>query len=350
MNSIRTALLAYGMSGQVFHAPFLDLHPGYDLHWVWQRTRSDAKDRYPRLKIARQLEEILDDPTVELVIVNTPEPTHFELVSKALEAGKHVVVEKAFTPTVSQARQLLELAHSKHRHLTVYHNRRWDSDFLTISELLRQGLLGQILEYEATYYRFRPEPNFSSWKEHAEPGISILYNLGSHLIDQALQLFGWPDWVFADLRKQREASDVTDQFDLMLIYPDKKALLRAGYLVAQAHPRYRIRGRAGSFVKHGLDPQEAQLKKGESPLGENWGKERAEDWGHLYYQKDGLSFDGKLPSLPGNYGAFYDQLYIALREDGPLPVSAASAQDVIALIEAAQQSHEERRLISTRRD
>ncbi|MEM9987771.1 MAG: Gfo/Idh/MocA family oxidoreductase, partial [Bacteroidota bacterium] len=303
MTPICTALLAYGMSGQVFHAPFLDLHPGYDLHWVWQRTRSDAQDRYPQLKIARQLEEILNDSKVELVIVNTPEPTHMEFASKALEAGKHVVVEKAFTPSVSEANALIELARTKQRQLTVYHNRRWDSDFLTISELLRQDLLGQILEYEATYYRFRPEPQATSWKEQQAPGISILYNLGSHLIDQALQLFGRPDWVFADLRKQRKASAVFDQFDLMLLYPDKKALLRAGYLVAQAHPRYRIRGKFGSLVKHGLDPQEAQLKAGKSPGVEKWGEEPEEDWGHLYYQKDGLSFKGKLSSLPGNYGA-----------------------------------------------
>jgi len=337
MAPITTALLGYGLSGRVFHAPMLAVHPGFELQKVWQRTRSDARDRYPEVQVVRTLAEVLEDPTIELVVVNTPEPTHFELAQAALQAGKHVVVEKAFTPTVAEAEALIALAEQQHRELSVYHNRRWDSDFLTVQQVVQQGLLGEVLEYEAHYDRYRPQRK-DSWKEVEQPGTGILYNLGSHLIDQALALWGWPEAVFADLRRQREGVTVPDQFDLLLRYPDRKALLRASYLARIAEPRYRLRGRRGSFVKYGLDPQEAALAAGWQPGGPDWGREDKAYWGQLSTTWQGLDLEGRIASQPGHYLAYYEGLHAAIRHGQALPVTAQQARDVIAIIEAALQS------------
>jgi len=350
MNPISTAILSYGMSGRVFHAPLLTVHPGFQLQKIWRRPRpqgrdnSDIQTTYPQVQIVERLEDILGDPQIELVVVNTPEPTHYTFVHAALSAGKHVVVEKAFTPTVAEADALIALADVNGLMLSVYHNRRWDSDFLTIQKILADGYLGEILEYEAHYDRFRPEIK-SSWKEVVQPGTGILYNLGSHLIDQALVLFGLPQTVFADIRRQREGVTVPDQFDLLLGYPHRKALLRASYLARIPEPRYRLRGRLGSFRKYGIDPQEAALAKGKLPHAPDWGQEPEQDWGTLACSLNGLEFEGRITSLPGNYPAFYEGIYQAIRNGQPLPVAAQEARNVIAVIEAAIESSEKGQVV-----
>ncbi|MEZ4849586.1 MAG: Gfo/Idh/MocA family oxidoreductase [Bacteroidia bacterium] len=209
---IQTALCAYGMSGKVFHAPFLHDHPGFHIKKVLQRTRSDVLERYPYVEIARTMDEILNDPEIELVVVNTPEPTHYDLASAVLEAGKHVIVEKAFTVTSAEAEDLIQLADEKNLLLSVYQNRRWDGDFLTTRKIVEEGLLGRLVEFESNYQRYRNFIQPETWKEEDTPGTGILYNLGSHLIDQVLFLFDWPEQVFADLRIQRTGGRVHDYF------------------------------------------------------------------------------------------------------------------------------------------
>ena len=342
---IVTALCAFGMSGQVFHAPLLAALPAYRLAKVWQRHRQDAAAAYPTVDVVRDYADILHDPAIELVVVNTPEPTHAELAQQALAAGKHVVVEKAFTPTVAEADALIALARAQGRMLSVYHNRRWDGDFRTVAAVVAQGLLGRLVNYEAHYDRYRPAPPAQSWKEIPAPGTGILYNLGSHLIDQALTLFGLPEAVWADIRIERDGGQVPDAFDLMLQYPGLRARLRASYLVRRPGPRYRLDGTAGSFVKYGLDPQEEALKQGATPGGPGWGEEPEADWGHLLTTQKGLTHQGRLATLPGDYRVYYEGIAQAIRAGATPPVTAEAARDVIRIIELAQESAAQGRLI-----
>ncbi|HEY0769546.1 MAG TPA: Gfo/Idh/MocA family oxidoreductase, partial [Sphingobacteriaceae bacterium] len=207
---VRTALLSYGMSGEVFHAPLISANPGFELVSIVERRSSRSSAHFPDVKIMRSVDDVISDPHVELVIVNTPNETHFDFASRAMLAGKHVVVEKPFTVTLDEGRELIEIAKTTQRILTVFQNRRWDSDFLTVRRVLQEGRLGKIAEVSAHYDRFRNyiEPN--TWKEEAKPGTGILYNLGSHMLDQMVVLFGLPEWVDARIGIQRPGGKVDD--------------------------------------------------------------------------------------------------------------------------------------------
>ncbi|MEM7372346.1 MAG: Gfo/Idh/MocA family oxidoreductase [Bacteroidota bacterium] len=340
MSKIRTALCSYGMSGRVFHAPLLEAHPAFALTHVWQRSKQDALVRYPEITLVRNLEDLLSNKEIDLIIVNTPESTHHAFANKALQAGKHVVVEKAFTATLEEARNLLALADQHTRMISVFHNRRWDSDFLTVQQVIRQQFLGRLVEYEAYYDRFRNYIRPHSWKEQPTAGTGILHNLGSHLIDQALCLFGMPDQVFADIRIQRTDGQVADHFELILYYPNHKATLKAGYLVREAGPKYRLLGTEGSFLKYGEDPQEQALKEGQSPDAPGWGEEKSESWGLLNTNIGKLHVRGKIESIAGNYRAYYDNIRDAILLGHPLHVSGIDGMNVMKVIEAAQQSSE----------
>ena len=224
---INTALLSFGMSGKLFHAPFIAAHEGFELYSVLERSKKQASEIYPDVRSVSNLEEILEDPNVELVIVNTPNYTHFEYASKALQAGKHVVVEKPFTVNAIEAVELISIARENNRMLTVYHNRRWDSDFLTVKKFLSTGLLGEVVDAEIHYDRYNPGLSPKVHKENAGPGTGVLHDLGSHLIDSAIRLFGKPSGVFADLRILRENSLVQDYMDLLLYYDDKRVHLKS---------------------------------------------------------------------------------------------------------------------------
>jgi predicted dehydrogenase len=240
---IKTALLSYGMSGEVFHGPLLAAHKGFEVTGVWQRNPDKpARHAFP---VVHHMADVLADPAVELVIVNTPNDKHFSYASDALNAGKHVVVEKPFTVSAAQADQLIDLANKKKRMLTVFQNRRWDSEFLTVKKVIDEKLLGRLVECEIHYDRFRNyiEPN--TWKEEAAPGTGILYNLGSHLIDQALTLFGMPLYVDARLGIQRTGGRVVDFFDIRLDYDDKLVILKSSYLVREQGPRFTLHGTEG---------------------------------------------------------------------------------------------------------
>ena len=210
MQPINTAILSFGMSGQVFHGPFIHLHPGFNFYAVWERTKNLAQEKYPGVKTYRDLDELLSDDAIELVIVNTPTYTHYEYAKKTLEANKHAIVEKAFTTTFAEAEELAALAKHKGKFLSVYQNRRWDSDFKTVKKVLDEGLLGDVVEAEIHFDRFNQNLSPKAHKENPNPGAGVVYDLGPHVIDQALCLFGMPEAVFADIRVLRPHSQVDD--------------------------------------------------------------------------------------------------------------------------------------------
>jgi predicted dehydrogenase len=333
------------MSGEVFHAPLLDVHPGFRMKSILQRKSDKSKKYYPEVRVARGFEEILSDSEIELVIVNTTNDTHFDFTSRALEAGKHVVVEKPFTNTTEDARKLIELAESKKKTLSVFQSRRWDGAFMTLQKIIASGLLGKVVEYEAHYDRFRNYIAPHTWKELPGPGSGILYNLGSHMIDQVLVLFGKPESVTARIGVQRPGGKVDDFYDVRLDYPELNVIVKSSYLVREPGPLYAVHGVHGSFVKYGIDPQEEALKLHQIPGSPGWGTEPEKFWGKLNTSINGLHYEGKIETLPGNLLGYYDNLYEVIRDGKELAVKPEQAMHVIQLIEAAMKSNEERRSI-----
>ncbi|MDR1153080.1 MAG: oxidoreductase [Bacteroidales bacterium] len=338
MNRIQVGLASFGMSGKVFHAPILTHHPGFRVSRIVERSKNEVKNTYPEITSVRSFDELLDDDNIELVVVNTPDHTHFEYARKALEAGKHVIVEKPFTRTIGQGEDLLNLAERKNRMLSIFQNRRWDGDFLTVRQLIGNGWLGRLVEFESNYMRYRNYIQPDTWKESAIQGIGITYNLGSHMIDQAITLFGMPDAVWADIDSMRTGSEIDDYYIIKLIYPEIKAVLKASYLVREEGPRYTLHGAHGSFLKYGIDPQEEMLKRGGNPSMPDWGKEPEDRWGILNTEINGVHIRGKVETVAGNYAAFYDNIYDVLRNRAEPEVSPGQALNVILLIEAAMES------------
>lgn len=337
---IKTALLSYGMSGEVFHGPLLAAHEGFEVVSVWQRNPQKAV-RHP-CAVVTDYKDILRDPAVELVVVNTPNETHYSYAQEALEADKHVIVEKPFTVTAHEADDLISLARSKNRLLSVFQNRRWDADFLTVRKVVEAKLLGKLVECEIHYDRFRNYIEPGTWKEEAKPGTGILYNLGSHLLDQALVLFGMPRYVDARMGIQRPGGRVDDFFDIRMEYQGFFVILKSSYLVKEQGPRFVLHGTEGSFIKSGIDPQEQALKDKKMPGTPGWGTEPEEWWGKLNTAIDGRPVEEAYETVPGNYLAYYDNIYGALREGKDLAVKPGEARNVIQLIEACQKSHRSR--------
>lgn len=336
--AIKTALVSYGMSGKVFHAPLLKANQGFEVVKVMQRSSDTALEIFPKARIVRTFDEMINDADIELIIVNTPDDLHYEQTRAALQAGKHVVVEKPFVQTVHQGEALIALAKEKNLTLTVFQNRRWDNGFLTVQKVLNENMLGRLVEFEARYNRYRTFVQ-DSWKEESQRGTGILHNLGAHLIDAALVLFGMPEGVNARLLALRDGSDVDDYFDLRMIYPGLSVTLKAGYLVREETPSYMLHGVKGSFVKYGLDPQEEALKKGQVPAGDDWGADTEASWGWLNSEVNGIHISGKVESIPGNYGLFYSNLYEVIRNQAKALVQPTEALNVIRIIAAAIQSH-----------
>lgn len=349
MTPIKTALCSFGMSGWVFHAPFLQVHPGFELYAVWERSKNLAEQKYPGTITYRTLEELLADENIELVVVNTPNYTHYEYAKMALLAGKHVIVEKPFTVTSAEGTELIALAASQQRLLSVYHNRRYDSDFRTIKKILEEGWLGNMVEAEFHYDRFKEELSPKMHKEVPGPGTGALYDLGSHLIDQALQLFGAPQALFADITIMRPVSKVDDYFELLLYYPSFRVRLKSSYQVREALPGYVLHGSKGSFIKPKTDVQEGMLQSGALPNIPNWGTEPESERGLLHVEKDGEIIREHVPSLQGNYLDYYEGIYQSLRQNKPAPVSAEDGLKVIRIIEAAIESSREHRVVTNLR-
>jgi predicted dehydrogenase len=339
---INTAILSYGMSGEIFHAPLLTAHQGFRLTKVLERSKDRARQRYPDVVIARTLEEVLSDHSIELIIVNTPHDTHYELASRVIEAGKHAVVEKPFVTSSSEGQRLIEIANKHEKVLSVFQNRRWDGDFKTVQKVIEQGLLGPLVEFEAHYDRYRPSVDKTTWKEWATgPGTGILYNLGSHLIDQALTLFGMPHSLSAATGVQRKGGISDDFYDIRMNYKEHHVILKSSYLVREPGPRFILHGVHGSFIKYGIDPQEQALKDGARPGSPGWGMEPMEDWGILNTELNSLHYKGKLETFQGNYLEFYDTIFDAIRKGKNPSVKAEQALDVIRIIEAVINSDQE---------
>ncbi|KPK84459.1 MAG: oxidoreductase [Bacteroides sp. SM23_62_1] len=338
MKTINVGLASYGMSGEIFHAPLLHAHEGFNIAKILERTKNKSRDRYAYANIVRNYKEITEDGNIDLIVVNTPDKEHYEMALAAIQAGKHVVVEKPFTLKVCEADDLIAASGKTGKLLSVFQNRRWDGDFLTVQKIINEGLLGRLVEYEAHFDRYRNYLQPESWKEQAASGTGTIYNLGSHLIDQALVLFGIPEAVTADIRVLRSGAKVDDAMTLLLKYPEIKVTLKASYLVREPGPRYSLHGTHGSFLKWGLDPQEENLKTGKSPVDPDWGKEDENNWGILNTEINGLHYSGMVETLPGNYMAYYDDIYDAIIHNRTPAVTAGQGRDVIRVIEAAKES------------
>jgi len=345
MQQIKTALLSYGMSGKVFHAPFLTLHPGFELLGAWERSKHLIQQDYPEVKSYTSLKELLADD-VDLVVINTPVDTHFDYAKKVLEAGKHALVEKAFTTTAAEAQELNELAKSKNLKLTVYQNRRWDSDLKTVKSVLDQELLGDIVEAEIRFDRYNPNLSPKAWKEGANAGAGVLKDLGPHIIDQALYLFGYPEAVSADIRTLRENSQVDDNFDILLYYADKRVRLHAGFFNREMLPAYILQGRRGSFFKLRGDVQEDALKTGAKPNIDDWGTEEPGMEGILNTEINGEVVRKTIPTLKGNYYNLFDGIYRSITDDTVEPVTAEDGYRTMTIIDAAIASSQQKRVIT----
>jgi len=343
MKPINTALCSFGMSGWVFHAPFIVNDPHFKLYAVWERSKNLAEEKYPGVITYRTLEEMLADEAVELVIVNTPNYTHYDYTKKALLAEKHVIVEKPFTVTVKEGEELIELADKQNKKLSVYQNRRYDSDYKTIKKVLDEKLLGDLVEAEFHFDRYSEILSPKVHKEIPGPGTGALYDLGSHLIDQALQLFGMPDAVFADIKVVRPVSKVDDYFDLLLYYPQLRVRIKSSYQVREPLPGYILHGSKGSFIKPKTNIQEELLQKNNVPGNDDWGIEPESERGLLHTEKDQKIIKEYIQSERGNYADYYDGIYEAIRNDKPVPVSAEDGLKVIRIIEAAFKSSNEKK-------
>jgi scyllo-inositol 2-dehydrogenase (NADP+) len=344
-SKINTALCSFGMSGVVFHAPFIEVNAKFNLYGVLERTKNEAQKRYPTIKKFRSLDDLLADETIELVVINTPNITHFDFAKKVINAGKHLIIEKPFTATVTEAEELICLAKEKNVVLSVFQNRRYDSDFKTVKKILSQGLIGDIVDAEIHYDRYDPNLSYKVHKEKNTAAVGSLYDLGSHLIDQAIVLFGMPNAVYADLDAFRPNSKVIDFFDVKLYYKSHRVTLKSSYFVREPLPGNIFHGTKGSFIKSKADIQEKELIEGKKPNSPIWGAEPQEEEGLLHTVINGQVIKEKVPSLQGNYMEYYDGIYDAIRNHKTVPVSGNDGLNVIKVIEAAMKSNIEKRRI-----
>jgi predicted dehydrogenase len=331
---LKVALLGYGFAGKTFHAPLLSHVPGLQLSHVVSSESQKVKRDHDAIVLAKA-DDAFALPEIDLIVIATPNSTHFDLARKGISAGKHVVVDKPFTVTSEEAAELISLAKKHQRVLSVFQSRRWDADFLTLSQILREGSLGEVIQFESRYDRYRPEPR-QRWREQAVPGAGVWFDLGSHLIDQALQLFGPPDGIYADLELQRRGAQAVDYFHVVLRYGRSRAILTAGCLVVSETPRFAVHGTAGGFTKFGMDTQEESLKRGDAPGCAGWGRDPR--LGTLVTAKDGGVETRQVPNIPGNYLAYYEAIRDAITLSTPNPVPPEQGLAVIKVLEAGIRS------------
>ncbi len=341
---VRVGLAGFGMSGQVFHAPFLAADPRFALKKVYERSTDHAKRAYPQIELVRSFEGLLT-PDIDLVVITTPNQYHVPMAAQAVRAGKHVITEKPVAAQSGQAAGICRLARECGVLFSVYQNRRLDGDFLTVKKLVEAGRLGDVLDYECHFDRFVQGPSKKPWKRAGGEGVDTLYDLGIHLIDQAYALFGMPDEVYADLCSQRPESPGVDRFTVSLYYPGKKAVLAAGEVVAMPGPRFMVHGTRGSFLKYGQDPQESRLLGGQRPGGPDWGRDDPDAFGTLCTAgPQGLQRQAVETEI-GNYGLYYDNFYKTLCGEETLMVNPEECVEVLRILEAAQRSSAQKRRI-----
>ena len=352
---IGVGVIGFGLGGRVFHAPFVSAVPGLKLVSILQRKGDEAARAYPSARIDRTLDDLLADQSIDLVAVSTPNETHLSLATRALEAGKHVVIDKPFTATSADALTLIDLAKKLGRLVIPFHNRRWDGDFLTVKKLLADNAVGRLVTFESRFDRFRPTPRPNTWKEAGDPSHGMLFDLGPHLVDQSLVLFGTPAAITASVRADRDITDVEDAFDITLHYPaanGKGLLVHCGtsYLACLNAPRFTLHGTKGSFVKWGLDPQEPalvgeakvpRLQPG-SPDSDAWLDEPESAWGKLAVAPDPdeptTLVEKLIRTEPGDYRGFYANVRDAILGAAPLAVTPEAGYQVAKLLELARES------------
>ncbi len=334
-NTLQVALLGYGYAGKTFHAPLIASTPGLKLSVIVSSQKENVLCDYPGITVVPTAAQAFLNKGIDLIVIATPNDTHFELTKQAIEAGKHVVVDKPFTTTVAEASHLVALASSKQRVLSVFHNRRWDSDFLTLQQVLSDGKVGDVVFFESHFDRYRPEVR-QRWRERPGPGGGLWYDLGSHLIDQSLRIFGIPDGIFADLALQRANAIAVDYFHAILRYGRKRVVLHASALVPADSPRFVVHGTLGSYVKYGLDVQEDALKRGEKPGSSEWGVD--ESPGNLTAWDEGKKHTFSIPSQVGNYTAYFEGVRDAICSGSAAPVTAEEALLVMQILERGCES------------
>jgi scyllo-inositol 2-dehydrogenase (NADP+) len=358
---IGVGVVGFGLGGRVFHAPFVDAVPGLRLAAILQRKGDEAAKAYPGARIARSLDELTADKAIELIVITTPNATHFDLAKQALEAGKHVVIDKPFAATSEQALALSQLAKSKGLLAVPFHNRRWDGDFLTVKKLIAEQALGRLVTFESHFDRFRPAPRGGIWQEAGDPANGMLFDLGPHLVDQALALFGPPETITASVRADRDGTAIEDAFDITLGYPgaNGKGLLahcRTSYLACDNSPRFLLHGTRGSFRKLGLDPQETALVGGAKlpRLGspDVWLQEGESAWGSLTIAPNPAApekaVESRVKTEIGDYRGFYANVRDAILGAAPLALTAQDGYNVIRLLELARQSSAEGRRLKVK--
>ena len=332
---IKTGICSYGMSGKLFHAPFIQAHPGYELTAIVERNRNDSRERYPDSVLSRSFEELLSMDNLQLIVVNTPVQTHFDYAKQAIEAGKSVIVEKPFTVTSGEAVILAQLAKERNVFLSVYQNRRYDGDYRAIKNVVEQNLLGELKEVEMRFDRYRPGYSGKEHKEGRLPGAGSLHDLGAHLIDQALQLFGWPLQLFADIRRLRKDVEANDYFELLLYYPSLRVRIKSTIFARETFYAYILHGEKGTYLQQRSDMQEQQLLAGVIPSIESWCPPPPLPDGLLHTEKEGRVIREATTSSPGNYMGYYNDVYKSLSGAGANPVPAGDAVKTMMIIDAA---------------
>ena len=346
MSIIKTGICSFGMSGKLFHAPFIEAHPGYELTAIVERHHTDSKERYPNAKLYRSVDELCADNDLQLIVVNTPTHLHFEHAKMVLLAGKNMVIEKPFAINVKEAEEITALAQKNKLFISVYQNRRYDGDFRAVKDVLQKNLLGEIREVEIRYDRYRPNFGGKQHKEGNMPGAGNLFDLSPHLVDQAIQLFGFPNAIFADLIKMRDDVAVPDYFELLFYYDRLRVRLKASVIARESTYAYVLHGMKGTFLQHRSDMQEQQLLAGVKPSLDSWCPAPASPDGLLHTEINGEVIRKETTSSPGNYMGYYDDVYKALTGDGVNPVPAADGIMNTRIIDASLKSMKEGRIIN----
>jgi scyllo-inositol 2-dehydrogenase (NADP+) len=346
---VRVGLIGFGLAGQAFHAPVIRGVPGMELACILERRGTRAREKYPEVRVARTLDELLADKEIQLCVVATPNDSHFEYAQACLLAGRDVVVDKPFAPTLAESEKLVQLAKERGRSITVYQDRRWDGDFATVKKIVASGKLGTVAEYECRFDRFRLEPKANAWRERADqPGAGVLFDLGPHVIDQVL--FGEPRAITASAFCQRETSQVDDAFDVCMDYANSgsglRAMGRARIIAYAPGPHFLIHGTKGSFVKYGMDPQEARLRAENCPdgldWGADWGVEAEELWGTLSLAGEPSV---RIKTERGDYRGFYANVRDAIEKKAALDVTPEQALRTMRAVMLAHKSSRERRTV-----
>ncbi|UPT71384.1 MAG: Gfo/Idh/MocA family oxidoreductase [Flavobacterium sp. JAD_PAG50586_2] len=331
---IVTAILAYGMSGKVFHAPFLATNPRFDLYAVLERNEKKAVKDYPNIKSYDSISSLFSDEKIELVVINTPNDTHFTYAKLALKTQKHVLIEKPATTTPEEFQELLDLANEVDRKVFVYQNRRWSSDISSAKKIINSGKLGNIVEMHLRFDRYRPGISAKAFKETPIPSSGIWYDLGAHLVDQAISIFGKPISHYRIKDTYRDNSQVDDFAFMHIAFPNKvNVFITTSMLVADAQAGIVIHGTKGSYIKEFCDEQENQLIEGMSPLDENFGKEKQNKEGKLtYYNQNQEQIVEIIPSLKGNFNALFDEVYQSTRNETPFSIDNQQIIEQIKLL------------------